>query len=201
MALVECWECAREVSDYASTCPHCGAPIEESEDAIPRAKSRRSRTGCLVVVGLVLIVGGFFVWRSLHSDEAAPLSAGLPGAIRSPQELVDESVHLPEGWYKYYLLELYTSARVRVELYASLAHVNVMLMTPSDFEGYQQAQSTVQESDTAYTHRELLSSENVVRYDQTETLPSGEWVIVLERPLENVSSPQSTTVNLTITVY
>lgn len=76
-----------------------------------------------------------------------------------------------------------------------------MLMTPSDFEGYQQAQSTVQESDTAYTHRELLSSENVVRYDQTETLPSGEWIIVIERPLENIFSPESTTVNLTITIY
>ena len=141
------------------------------------------------------------MWRSLYSDEAAPLSAGLPGAIRPPQELADESVHIDEGWYVYYQFELYTSARMRVELYASPAHVNVMLMTPSDFGGYQQAQSTVQESDTAYTHRELLSSENVVRYDQTETLPSGEWIIVIERPLEDVSSPQSTTVSLTITVY
>lgn len=201
MALIDCWECAREVSDHASTCPHCGAPIEESKDAIPRSKSRRNRTGCLVVVGLVLIVGCFFAWRSLYSDEAAPLSAGLPGAIRPHQELVDESVRIGEGWYKYYSFELYTSARVRVEVYASPAHVNVMLMTPSDFEGYQQAQSTVQESDTAYTHRELLSSENVVRYDQTETLPSGEWIIVIERPLENIFSPESTTVNLTITIY
>ena len=161
------------------------------------------------------------MWRSLYSDEAAPLSAGLSGAVRPPQELFDESIRIGEGGYKYYSFELYTSARVRVEVYTSPAHVNVMLMTPSDFEGYQQAmrnaehllqsialldlegilESIEQDSGIGYTRRELLSSENVVQYDRTEMLPSGEWIIVVERPLENVFSPQSTTANITITVY
>lgn len=26
MALVQCWECGRDVSDAATACPHCGAP-------------------------------------------------------------------------------------------------------------------------------------------------------------------------------
>lgn len=30
MALISCKECGREVSDKATSCPHCGAPIAES---------------------------------------------------------------------------------------------------------------------------------------------------------------------------
>lgn len=33
MALIECPECGREVSDKAPTCPGCGAPISAQEDS------------------------------------------------------------------------------------------------------------------------------------------------------------------------
>ena len=29
MALIQCYECSREISDKAPACPHCGAPAEE----------------------------------------------------------------------------------------------------------------------------------------------------------------------------
>ena len=29
MALIECYECEKEISDKAPACPHCGAPKEE----------------------------------------------------------------------------------------------------------------------------------------------------------------------------
>lgn len=35
MALIKCWECAREISDKASACPHCGAPAPGSSSAEP----------------------------------------------------------------------------------------------------------------------------------------------------------------------
>jgi len=39
MALINCYECNREISDRANTCPHCGAPIEGKEvevtDVVP----------------------------------------------------------------------------------------------------------------------------------------------------------------------
>jgi len=31
MALIECSECSKEVSDKAGSCPHCGAPISTSD--------------------------------------------------------------------------------------------------------------------------------------------------------------------------
>jgi phage regulator Rha-like protein len=36
MALINCYECGKEISDKAQACPHCGAPVEEiTEDIIP----------------------------------------------------------------------------------------------------------------------------------------------------------------------
>ena len=35
MALINCYECGREISDRALACPHCGAPVEIMEDIIP----------------------------------------------------------------------------------------------------------------------------------------------------------------------
>lgn len=31
MALIQCPECGKEVSDKARKCPHCGYPLEELE--------------------------------------------------------------------------------------------------------------------------------------------------------------------------
>jgi phage regulator Rha-like protein len=36
MALINCYECGKEISDKAQSCPHCGAPVEEIiEDIMP----------------------------------------------------------------------------------------------------------------------------------------------------------------------
>jgi hypothetical protein len=38
MALVQCYECEKEVSDKAPACPHCGAPKEEQPPQIEKAE-------------------------------------------------------------------------------------------------------------------------------------------------------------------
>lgn len=35
MALVKCWECGKEISDTAASCPHCGAA--QRRDGLPAA--------------------------------------------------------------------------------------------------------------------------------------------------------------------
>jgi len=34
MALIECYECEREISDKSLSCPHCGAPSKKSDRII-----------------------------------------------------------------------------------------------------------------------------------------------------------------------
>ena len=38
MALIECYECEKEISDKAPACPHCGAPKEEQPPEIEEAE-------------------------------------------------------------------------------------------------------------------------------------------------------------------
>jgi hypothetical protein len=49
--LISCPTCRREVSEDAEKCPHCGHPIK-----------KKSESGCLVFVGIVMCLAGFFWW-------------------------------------------------------------------------------------------------------------------------------------------
>jgi len=53
MALIRCFECKSEVSDKATTCPKCGAPVTISEKKEKRQTS--AGRGCLITL---LIAGG-----------------------------------------------------------------------------------------------------------------------------------------------
>jgi len=52
MALINCTECKKEMSDKADKCPHCGAP-----NKLKQEKIRKGCSGCLVVfAGLFFVV-------------------------------------------------------------------------------------------------------------------------------------------------
>jgi len=55
MALIRCVECKAKVSDKATTCPKCGAPIEISKK---KAKGQISK-GCGFIIILIAFVGIF----------------------------------------------------------------------------------------------------------------------------------------------
>ena len=58
MALINCKECGKEVSDQAASCPHCGAPIHVPVPNKVTAKPNGCN-GCLVLLGVFF--GLFFV--------------------------------------------------------------------------------------------------------------------------------------------
>ena len=58
MAMIKCYECNSEVSEWADTCPNCGAP---TEGVIRDAKKRKQgirNASMLYVLGVVLMLGG-----------------------------------------------------------------------------------------------------------------------------------------------
>lgn len=68
MALINCPECGKEISDTAQSCPHCGYPIVSKEtvniSAAPKTISNISKKRlrvlaiaiiCLIIVGIVCI--------------------------------------------------------------------------------------------------------------------------------------------------
>lgn len=73
MALINCPECNKEISDQADNCPNCGFPIKQS---IPNKKFSKKRIRFIVLVLVfVLLVGGAATWIILNNIAIAEASA------------------------------------------------------------------------------------------------------------------------------
>lgn len=73
MALVQCRECGREISDRAITCPHCGDPRR----AAASSRGIRILLGVLVfVLVLMFAVGILLAW--LAPKASHPIDIELP---------------------------------------------------------------------------------------------------------------------------
>lgn len=56
MALINCPECGKEISNKAAFCPHCGYPLL-SEDASRLEEARRKDKQLLIRIGVLLLIG------------------------------------------------------------------------------------------------------------------------------------------------
>ena len=77
MALIKCIECSKEISDKASTCPHCGCPISEmSTVGIVKIKLPRTQQISGGWVGLFsskeasISSNGKILWKGKHGETA-----------------------------------------------------------------------------------------------------------------------------------
>jgi hypothetical protein len=89
MALIKCPECQNEVSDKATSCPHCGFPIhnveendnpevvKESQEKSPKIKKEKRKGKIkVVVISLLLILiaslsaGAFFLYPKIKYEQA-----------------------------------------------------------------------------------------------------------------------------------
>jgi hypothetical protein len=78
MAIIACKECAREVSDKAVSCPHCGVPIAGMPIAgVPPRKPRRVKSW---LYGILII--GLLAWGALTS-------LWLTGILPVPKHVVE----------------------------------------------------------------------------------------------------------------
>ena len=84
MALIQCPECAKDISDKVKACPHCGYPLKEmpmSTESIPQLvkltgvkynKPKSKKTIRIVIIVLALIifaVAGYFVIQSVTKHQ------------------------------------------------------------------------------------------------------------------------------------
>ena len=64
MALINCPECGRQVSDKAAVCPHCGVTIA----AKPRKSNRAPIIITAAVIALAIVAVGFYYYNNVESD-------------------------------------------------------------------------------------------------------------------------------------
>jgi len=72
MALINCQDCGKSVSESAASCPQCGRPISSAQ---PAAKTRASGdagaiTILLKLAGVLLIIGALFVPAIIYTSNA-----------------------------------------------------------------------------------------------------------------------------------
>lgn len=64
MALINCPECGKEISDEAKTCPNCGKPLRKSKEK--KKINKKAVIIIFTIIGLVVIGGvvGFICYRN-----------------------------------------------------------------------------------------------------------------------------------------
>lgn len=55
MALINCPECNKEISDKATNCPHCGNPISEPKPIIIR-KDYKAKAKAFTIAGIIIFI-------------------------------------------------------------------------------------------------------------------------------------------------
>ncbi|MBN2326857.1 MAG: zinc ribbon domain-containing protein [Candidatus Omnitrophica bacterium] len=63
MALIECPECSKQISDKAESCPNCGCPIKKKPVTVEKNKGIGGCSGCLI-----LVIGFFILMAIIPHD-------------------------------------------------------------------------------------------------------------------------------------
>ena len=78
MALIQCPDCGREVSDQAAACIGCGHPVNPQPPQVQTIQATSKYYKGLQAVGVVGVVFGFFLWMTagLHLETGVVLALG-----------------------------------------------------------------------------------------------------------------------------
>lgn len=71
MALIDCPECSKEISDKASACPHCGCPVTQeslSEESILKCPDFPNDLSIGGAIGFIFVKGKFIKNENIHSQ-------------------------------------------------------------------------------------------------------------------------------------
>ena len=104
MALFKCPECGNEISDAASTCPHCGFPVREyvvkekaeekrAYDKKKRQKRKTKRRVVFVIVLLLLVMAAvalYVVPNVVYGPQYKAMKAAFDNLVLSYNELENE---------------------------------------------------------------------------------------------------------------
>jgi uncharacterized membrane protein YvbJ len=91
MALIKCTECGNEVSDKATSCPKCGAPIADAsigtatqtiQQTSKKLKAQYAIAATLFFVGLIWFIFGFvYAAQTNQSISPIPIFLVIGGAV------------------------------------------------------------------------------------------------------------------------
>lgn len=126
MALQPCPECGHQISEKATTCPHCGAPLLASPPPVLVVKSKSNPwvIGAIVVLLVIIaipVLGSILQALFRASAEAKPSAKATVTQSNAKQVLI--AIHMYAGDYYDYLPPLHDRENLKQLVYPYL-HTN-----------------------------------------------------------------------------
>ncbi|WP_319230545.1 zinc ribbon domain-containing protein [Draconibacterium orientale] len=101
MALINCPECKKEVSDSALTCPHCGFQLIHEKKEVEKKtvnKPKKKNNGCLVFFVIIAVLIAIFYITGSDDDNSSSNSSPSTNkflAYNYAEDFVKESLKSP----------------------------------------------------------------------------------------------------------
>ena len=133
MALVICPECKNAISDQASSCPKCGAPVDLQKITENKSKSNK---GCLYAIGFV-----FLIWIIITVSSPSNPS----------QNSTDSSTSSTSSEAEDHTIEAFVYAQEQIEM---------QIKSPSSAEWPTASESLQKRDGNIYTFKSYFDSQN-----------------------------------------
>ena len=191
MALIKCVECGREISDKASSCPNCGAPVAAQNGVVdetkeskyaPKTKKPLNKAVLITSIGWILVLACLILVILIVHKTPAPVTL-----IDEPVTLIDEIENLPANSLKTLPFTLPYSGTVNI--IASVVNGNNI-----DFEVINQDQKDFDnlKSGTPYGANPNFSATKSRYYKRSHAMDAGNYYLLLrDKTLGILSSPAS----------
>ena len=102
MALIKCRECGKEISDKASTCPHCGIEIKKDKikkDKIKKDKNNKVKKSkkklILIILSVIFIIGIIITLFFLFRENE--VQTNLRDDTKQQVEIITEYINIRES--------------------------------------------------------------------------------------------------------
>lgn len=206
MALIKCVECGKEISDKASSCPNCGAPISAQSAVIdetkeikhaPKKKTFPKKTLIIAcsIIGIAIITGIAYFGLTLYSDihdkneaqaQAAAAQAALPPP---PVTLINTIENLQAHSWKSIPMTLPYSGTLTIE--ASIENgngIHIELINREDL--------VVFENKGSYGVYPNFSASQTQSYKRSSRMAAGNYYLLLQDKTWGIFSSKASDVRV-----
>lgn len=189
--VIYCQNCGQQLLSTANFCDRCGADIADGKATPPDSSAEsdgmptwRLAAGIIVGVGLVLVLGSFFLGLSSPTHEIASEGSWSAGEQSSTltSETLTGTATLDSGEYVARTIQPRRSANYEFEIDTqSGGPIDVFFMERDEFDAYQDEEEHV--------FLQSLSEASVSSTTLSGTVASGDYVLVIDNTGRFGASP------------
>ncbi|MBT2685314.1 hypothetical protein [Bacillus sp. ISL-37] len=167
MALFECEECSKEISDKAKVCPYCGVEFSKSNSFAFKYR--------WIIYGAVVLV---FIWiLNLQGNEGK--SSLIESLTNSVEYIYDDQLQIEEDYFHYFQLDLTRDTDVTIDyIIKSGPNLNVYFVSEDNF--YIWDRIIKENINEPFQYNSDLSTFNTSKSSKTVTMPKGKYYIIFE---------------------